>query len=220
MQELVKIIRNEPFTDSLVIAEGTGNQHESIQRRIRNYEKELFTFGKVGFEIRPMVSGQEMKVYLLNEQQATFLITLLKNTKIVVSFKLELVRQFYQMRQYLMEHQSSHWQATRLESKFSRRVETDEIKKFVAYAKSQGSQHAEKYYLTFSKLVNRMIGIEAGGRDKATAGQLNTLILMEHIIGEVIQDGIKQELFYKKIYQICKIRIEQFREIAYLTAVS
>lgn len=177
MQELVKIIRNEPFTDSLVIAEGTGNQHESIQRRIRNYEKELFTFGKVGFEIRPMVSGQEMKVYLLNEQQATFLITLLKNTKIVVSFKLELVRQFYQMRQYLMEHQSFHWQATRLESKFSRRMETDEIKKFVAYAKSQGSQHPEKYYLTFSKLVNRMIGIETGSRDKTTAGQLNTLIL-------------------------------------------
>lgn len=35
---------------------------------------------------------------------------------------------------------------------------------------------------------------------------------MEHIVGEVIQDGIKQELFYKKIYQICKIRIEQFHK--------
>lgn len=99
MQALVKLIEDEPFTDSVVIAAGTKSHHESIQRRIRDYKQELSTFGKVGFEIRPMDSGQEMKVYLLNEQQATFLITLLKNTKIVVAFKLELVRQFYEMRE-------------------------------------------------------------------------------------------------------------------------
>lgn len=101
MKGLVKLIRDEPFTDSMVIATGTESQHESIQRRIRDYRKELSIFGKVGFEIRPMESGQEMKVYLLNEQQATFLITLLKNTKIVVAFKLELVRQFYEMRKLI-----------------------------------------------------------------------------------------------------------------------
>lgn len=220
MQKLVKIIRNEPFTDSLVIAEGTGNRHKNVKELIQKYESDMTDFGTFSVLNGESTGGRPVEIILLNEEQATFLMTLLRNSKKVVEFKKELVRQFYQMRQYLMEHQSSHWQATRLESKFSRRMETDEIRKFVAYAKSQGSQHPEKYYLTFSKLVNRMIGIEAGSRDKATAGQLNTLILMEHIIGEVIQAGIKQELFYKKIYQICKIRIEQFREIAYLTAVS
>ena len=84
--ELVILKGNKAFTDSMVIANGTNNQHESVQRRIRDYNKELSVFGEVGFEIRPMESGQEMKIYLLNEQQATFLITLLKNTEKVVKF--------------------------------------------------------------------------------------------------------------------------------------
>lgn len=52
MKELVQIVKNEVFTNSLIIAEGTENQHESIQRRTRNYENKLSTFGQVGFEIR------------------------------------------------------------------------------------------------------------------------------------------------------------------------
>lgn len=216
MEELVKVIRNEVFTDSLIIAQGTENQHESVQRRIRVYEKEICTLGKLGFEIRPMPSGQEMKIYLLNEQQATFLITLLKNTNKVVKFKLELVRQFYQMKQYILEHNSPHWQATRLESKSNRKLETDEIKIFVAYATEQGSKNAEKYYCNLSKLANKAVGIEADSRNGATINQLNNLILIEHIIGEVIKEEIKRNIYYKDIYKACKKRIEQFKEVAYL----
>ena len=51
---LVQIVKNDIFTDSLVIAEGTDNKHESVQRRIRDYEKEISSLGKLGFEIRPM----------------------------------------------------------------------------------------------------------------------------------------------------------------------
>lgn len=220
MKGLVKIIKNELFTDSLVIAEGIGNRHHAVQQLILNYENDFEEFGQVAFEMRAVKYGRgtnQAKIYLLNEEQATFLMTLLRNSKKVVAFKKELVRQFYQMRQYIIEHQSFHWQVTRSESKLSRRMETNEIKNFIIYAKSQGSQHAEKYYIIFSKLADQIIGIEAGSREKATAGQLNTLILIERIIGEVIQAGMKQELFYKEIYQSCKVRIKQFQEIAYLT---
>ena len=44
MEELVKVIKNEVFTDSLIIAQGTENQHESVQRRIRAYEKEITSY--------------------------------------------------------------------------------------------------------------------------------------------------------------------------------
>lgn len=216
MGDLVKVVHNDIFTDSLVIAEGTGNKHESVQRRIRDYEKELLTLGKVGFEIRAMVSGQEQKIYQLNEPQATFLITLLKNTDVVVKFKLELVKQFYAMRQLLFERQSPHWQHTRLESKSNRKMETDEIKQFVSYAKGNGSKSSDKYYISLSKLANKAVGLESNQRDMATTSQLNNLILIEHIIGGVIVEGIQQDLYYKDIYKACKARIEQFKQVAYL----
>ncbi len=216
MEELVKVIKNEVFTDSLIIAQGTENQHESVQRRIRAYEKEICTLGKLGFEIRPMPSGQEMKIYLLNEQQATFLITLLKNTNKVVKFKLELVQQFYQMKKLLIQRQSIQWQQTRLAAKNTRKLETEEIKELVQYAQAQGSKSAEKYYLALSKLANKTIGLSGGQREQASITQLNTLALAENIIHHVIQEGIKEQLPYKDIYKMCKARLEQFKEITYL----
>ena len=216
MTNLVQIVKNDIFTDSLVIAEGTDNKHESVQRSIRNYEKEISSLGKLGFEIRPMKSGQEMKIYLLNEPQATFLITLLKNTEIVVNFKLELVKQFYKMRQFILERQTTQWIETRKQGKLTRKSETDVIKELVEYAKNQGSKNAEMLYMTYSKLANKMAGIDK--RDNATINQLNNLSLIENIILHCIRAGIEQEKHYKKIYQDCKARLVMFKDIAYLEA--
>jgi len=114
------------------------------------------------------------------------------------------------------ECQSPRWQQTRIESKTYRRMETDEIKLFVEYAKSQGSKSADKYYLNFSRLANKAVGIEPDSRDMATINQLNNLILIENMIGNVISEGMEQHLQYKDIYQMCKSRIEQFKQITYL----
>jgi len=95
-------------------------------------------------------------------------------------------------------------------------METDVIKDFVAYAKAQGSQHADCYYCNFSKLANKTVGILSNSREKASIQQLNNLTLLEHIIIAVIQDSMVQGKTYKEIYLFCKARIEQFQEIAYL----
>lgn len=111
--------------------------------------------------------------------------------------------------------QSLYWQQMRLETKNNRQLETDSIKEFVAYAKEQGSQHADRYYCNFTKMANKAAGITSG-RDEASIQQLNNLNLIEHIITEVIQGSIKQEKPYKEIYLDCKDRIQRFVEIAYL----
>ena len=90
-----------PYTTSDIIATNTNNQHESIKRLIRKHQLRLEQFGKVGFEIQPLPSGQKAKVYKLNEQQATLLITFLDNSEIVANFKTLLVKQFYEMRDEL-----------------------------------------------------------------------------------------------------------------------
>lgn len=213
--ELVILKGNKAFTDSMVIANGTNNQHESVQRRIRDYNKELSVFGEVGFEIRPMESGQEMKIYLLNEQQATFLITLLKNTEKVVKFKLELVRQFYAMRQFIFERQTEGWIQTREQGKITRKAETDMLSGLVEYARKQGYNHEDKLlYMNYTRLANKICGISKRGN--ATIEQLSTLTVAENIILHCVQVGIQEGKHYKDIYQDCKNRLEMFKDIAYL----
>ena len=108
----------------------------------------------------------------------------------------------------------SYQQEMRQESKRTRKAATDSIKEFVAYAREQGSQHADRYYCSFTKLANKAAGITC--RDEASPNQLNQLTLIEHILAEAIQENMKQRKPYKEIYIACKIRIGQFKEIAYL----
>ena len=92
----------EPFTTSDIIAEKTGNHYRSVQRIIETQRTRLEKFGKMRFEITLNGRrGRPKKVYQLNEQQATLLITFMKNNDIVADFKMELVRQFYAMREEL-----------------------------------------------------------------------------------------------------------------------
>lgn len=219
MNDLVKLKGNDVFTDSLVIAQGTGNEHESVVSLIKKYESHFRRFG--GFEFTDLKSGKRgrpTRVYSLNEPQATLLITFLDNTEVVVNFKVELVRQFYEMRRIVLERQSPHWQTTRLESKTNRRMETDEIKALVEYAKENGSKNADMYYVNLTNLANKVVGIPPDSRDVITASQLNNLILIEHIIGEIIKSGIRQGNYYKDIYQACKKQLEQFTAVAFLKA--
>ena len=119
-------IDSEPFTTSDVIAEFAGVNHHAIQQMISKYEKDLCEFGKVAFEMRPLPESrtkQSILVYHLNEQQATLLMTYLKNTEKVRAFKKELVRQFYAMRQEILKRQTG-----RAELKPIRRELTDVIK--------------------------------------------------------------------------------------------
>ena len=110
----------------------------------------------------------------------------------------------------------SYWQQTRQQGKEGRLLETECIKEFVAYAKGQGSQHAERYYCSFTRLANKAAGIDSS-RENATVQQLNNLSLIEHIIEQVLRECMQQGKPYKEVYLACKARVEQFQEIAYLS---
>ena len=106
MEDLVYLSPNtkDPFTTSEVIAECTGVQHHTITRLIQQHRKDFKEFGILRFEIEEIKGrGQPRKTYHLNEQQATLLMTYLRNTEVVREFKKELVRQFYAMREELQE---------------------------------------------------------------------------------------------------------------------
>ncbi len=220
MNDLVMIKSDEVYTTSEIIAEGANVDHRSTYLLIEKYKVELKEFGRVSFEMIPFETNggiQNKKLYYLNEEQATFLISLMKNTKPVVAFKKELVRQFFAMRKFIMERQSAQWQIARQQSKLTRSAETDILQQLVEYAKRQGSRNADKLYMVYTKLVNRTLGIR--NRDTATVQQLNFLSLLENILLHVVEDGMQQELPYKQIYTLCKNHMNQFASIAYLSDI-
>ena len=94
-------LKAEPYTTSEIIANNTNNSRIAVRRLIEKHINRLKQFGKVEFEMQPLPSGQKAKVYKLNEQQATLLITFLDNSEIVANFKTLLVKQFYEMRDEL-----------------------------------------------------------------------------------------------------------------------
>ena len=91
--------KKEPYTTSEIIAECAGVQHHTVTRLLRNHKERFTAFGFYGFEIHKLDGkGRPKKVYRLNEQQATLLITYLDNTLQVVEFKTNLVKAFFEMR--------------------------------------------------------------------------------------------------------------------------
>ncbi len=220
MYELVEVRENDVFTNSKVIAEGTENKHEAVQKIISKYSSDIEDFGALRFEIRVLEhehykGSTREKVYFLNEEQATFVITLLRNSKVVVKFKKELVRQFYAMRKFLIEKQSKLWTETRIANKENRLKETDVIKLLEGYAKEQGSKNSNKLYMVYTKLAKSVVG---GKRDSVSVSDLNNLTLVESIILQTIQIDMSMGMHYKDIYKDCNDRIRRFAEIAYLTA--
>lgn len=108
MSDLVIIEGNEACTTSLAIAEGTNNKHRAVLQLIKTHSDNLGEFGRVSFEMRPFETNggiQVRRVALLNEGQATLLMTLLKNSPRVVEFKVSLVKAFFKARDLLMTSQ-------------------------------------------------------------------------------------------------------------------
>lgn len=102
MGNLVSIIDGSALTSSLLIAEGVGYDHSTVIRLVRDNREDLEEFGPLGFEIhvvnRPQGGGSKKEYALLNEDQATLLITYMRNNDVVRAFKKTLVKAFRDLR--------------------------------------------------------------------------------------------------------------------------
>lgn len=87
------------LVSSQTIAEGSGVEHRAVLQLVATNASDLEDFGDLAFEMRdrPGVPGPALRVALLNEQQATLLMTFQRNTAQVREFKKALVRAFFDM---------------------------------------------------------------------------------------------------------------------------
>jgi phage regulator Rha-like protein len=220
MNKIVKFTNSDIFTDSMVIANGTNNQHNSVTRILRNYEDDFRELGKIKFmdlKSKNPTGGRPTKIYVLNEQQATLLITYLNNTEAVRKFKKELVKEFYRMRLALMERQTTDWLQTRQKGKLVRRKETDALAQLKIYAEEQREGKPYKHiYTNYTKLVNSAVGLGAGERNIATFKQLQMVALLEDMIENTVLEEMENSVFFKEIYNKCKKKVDTFVSLMYL----
>lgn len=91
------------LVSSETIAEGSGVQHKNVLELINANRADFEEFGTVAFETRPLPSGGlPVRLAMLNEQQATLLMTFQRNTAQVREFKKALVRAFFDMARRLI----------------------------------------------------------------------------------------------------------------------
>lgn len=159
-----------PFTTSAVIAEYALVQHHTITRLIQKYESDFECFGILRFQIEEIKGrGQPQKRYRLNEEQATLLVTYLKNTEPVRRFKTELVRQFYLMRTELQKRQIA-----KLDRKPIRRELTDTIQNDPNHGKWDYKIFTDLAYKTVTGKNAAQIRKERGAGKKDTASDYMT----------------------------------------------
>lgn len=109
---------------------------------------------------------------------------------------------------YIASEKDKKWLGIRQETKVVRNQETDMIQKFVAYAKEQGSTHADTYYQNFTKLVNKRCGIKSGGRDSADQRTLLRVKSLETLIEMRLETLMSNGVPYKEAYADIKNMIE------------
>ena len=220
MNELVYLKNDEAVCDSLQVAEKFGKEHRNVLRAIDDLLETLLKIEQPSklfiASKRKADDGQYHRMYLMNRDGFSLLVMGFTGRE-ALEWKLQYIRAFNQMESFIREKSTQMWIETRKAGKFTRKAETDTIQKLVEYAKEQGSSHAEKLYMTYSKLANKMAGINK--RDEATVTQLNNLSLMENIILHEVDLGILKGKPYKEICKDCRKRLEAVKDLAYLEAV-
>jgi phage regulator Rha-like protein len=163
--ELVEIFENEPRISHKLIAKNTDNKEVSVGNLINKYMRNLEVFGSVHFknELRKDENkgGDQPKIFYLNEQQATLLLTFMRNNEIVINFKVKLVKEFFEMRQLLLNSQNSQQpvQAPQTFDTFDFAKQTQqnrEILEFIELINSQSPINLfflDKIYKHFSELT-------------------------------------------------------------------
>lgn len=237
MKNLIEINNNELIITSKIIADGVNNKHKNVIQLIENHFERIKKIrGILPFETEKKSTnnwkierrGRPSKFYLLNEVQASFLISLMDNSEEVLDFKQCLVKEFYRMRRALLQvelnKQNKEWVEAREKGKDTRKLACKEYQNYLKYAIENGSKTYEKkpnlVYSKFSNMINKALfdfefkPKSGKTRDYMTEQQLNITNSAELLVQKIIQDELDKGTEYHEIYKISKSKIEQYAEIA------
>ena len=180
-------------------------EHKDLLKVIRDEFEEEIDEGKISPMSYKDTYSREQTMFILTYNQAKQV--LLRESKFV---RRAIIHYIEVLEQAIIDKSKSGWLLTRQQGKLVRREETDAIQNLIEYAKQQGSQHADNMYMSYSKLVNSLVGIKANSRDKVDFEILSRIRILEDMFTKIILNSIDDDIFYKEIYQKCKKQGTEF----------
>ena len=209
MKELVLIkpigSRMEPYTTADTVAQYARVRHKTVNELIRKHENDLKEFGLLEFEMEAVERERGVKyakVYHLNEQQATLLITYLKNTEPVRRFKKALVREFFKARQELARRE-----AQRTVKAPVRRSLTDAIRDSGENERMHGHAYDAYTNLAYKAAIGR-----TAAQIRKSAGVDRRADVVPLMSAEELAEVTKREAQVATLLD-CGMRYEAIREI-------
>ena len=181
--------KGEPRVDSRLLAEQLGNQHKNSIDLIERYSAKFKRFGVLPFQTEKPAAGsaggRPERYALLNEDQCYFLLSLSRNTEIVVDLKADLIAACREARdrasvsdpQYLPLYHSMHAKVAALAQR----------------AKECGSSSPEHlFHINANKALNTAMGIASGERSTLTIEQRLILTTLQAVYRRHLHDSLER----------------------------
>lgn len=184
----------------------------NIISNIDNEYKDTFTDNKISNAHKTYIRNFTEKLpnrgELFITEEAVYNISFRSNkpeAKLFTKWVSQVLKQIRINGYYIATDKDEQWLGARDNSKDVRRAETDSIKEFVEYAKTQGSSKPEKYYIHFTNLVRNKLGIPKGLKREDMSQEMMLKILgLEVVIGMKLPSLIDDDTPYKQVYQEVK----------------
>lgn len=223
---LVELKDKELLASSKIIAEGVQLEHRAILSLIDKYKSRFDKYRQITFEMRKS-AGRPVRVAWLNEIQATFLISLMKNSEVVVDFKEKLVAEYFRIKEELqniaVNSKNQEWIEVRKSGKVARLNQTDEIKKFIDYCNANGSSNAKRYYGNITSMENKALFLITqkfdNVREMLSGQQLHTIANADRIVSRQLIKCMDEGLDYHDGYTMAKDAVIAFVELIGQTPV-
>lgn len=234
-KDLVQIQGQLILTNSQIVAEKFGKNHQYVLQKIDKLKAELFDLRckkpctlnssekhkiiKIFKEKTRFYRGQNFRYVEMN-RPAFSLLCMRFSGKKALEWQDKFNDAFYQMEQVLLQQSNLEWKGTREQGKQIRLDLTDEIKTFVEYATEQGSKSAHRYYSNITKMEYVALGwiaynekVSDDFRNTLNSMDLNHLLAAENTARKALIEGMEQKLHYKDIFQLAKANVIQLADI-------
>ena len=193
--------------------------HDRFIKAIKDeFEEDIKEEGVSFLKTIPYINEQNNQTYYFYEldlEQARRVLT--RESKFVrrrvIKYIHKLEEEIYKLRNANNSKKDFEWFKVRENGKLVRRTITDRIQILIPYARQQGSKNYDKLYMTYSILVNKLLGLKKGDREKVDINTLNYISQLEDVMQGVMYSEMEKGTHYKEIYQLCKKQGQQLVDI-------
>ena len=226
---LVEISKKEIVCDSSVVAKKFGMKHSELTKTITKLQSDI---DNLRGGAAPPKSWQESRNYrgtdyiahIMSREFFSLLAMRLKGDK-ALEWQIKFNAAFYEMESALLKAEEnskdSGWKQVRTQSKQMRLQQTDVIKEFTEYAKSQGSKNYNMYYKHYTNATYKALQFIQHKRpklkDTLDMMELAQLMVAENVAKQSIRKHMEAGEHYKDVFLLVKQDIISFAGTLFIT---